>query len=95
MSQNYSKLEYRQMKGDEVVISYMSDKFTSCKNEAEKIARICNGSYDWQGCKEVASNHGLARLANAWLKKNGKTARVYEVQYSNYSIYYPTFANQI
>lgn len=87
--QNYSKLQHKQHKSADIIFVDYSQR--NAIDEAIKMARICQGIWDWQGVRNYVTVSGLARIANLWLAKNNHTCRVYEEQYEDYSIYYPTF----
>ncbi|MBA3353486.1 MAG: hypothetical protein H0U23_13905 [Blastocatellia bacterium] len=63
---------------------------------AEDLARTCHGLQNWEGVKSGYASSGLARLANAWLRKNhpDSNARVDEYPLSDgtsrYSPYWET-----
>jgi hypothetical protein len=54
---------------DRVLID--DSELLSAAELGERIARICFGMYNWQGCKEVIFPYGYSRLANRWLKASG------------------------
>ena len=73
-----------------LIVNYNIDK-SVLDAEAEKLALVMTGQYTWEGIKpEYVSYTGLARKANAYLKKQAKTTfRIKEtIVYGNGTSYY-------
>ena len=54
------------------------------------IAKVCSGSYNFNGCKDLNETAGMSKLANSYLKKSGKNTRVVEVEIDYFTSQYKT-----
>lgn len=92
MAKRYTTTQMK--KNDYVVVTNGGyEKLEKAETVAIKIAQRCHGMLTWQGVMDSRGPGGLARLANAWLKKNhaDSNAIVVENDLGEYSIYYPSW----